>query len=237
MKKKALCIASLCLILSGCSSGISQEQYESVSAIASSLESEKDALTIEKESLAAEKKAITNELESLNSEFSSYKESMSQYEGLALAEAEARKIETESKAAQESIAMEESKAAEQQAIQASIEAEEAAKAAEEAMGYETGITYDQLARTPDEFNGKKVKFSGKVIQVIDGTTTTQIRFAANNNYETIILCNYSNSIVSSRILENDKITIYGVSKGLYSYQSTLGATITIPSVSIDRIDQ
>lgn len=59
MKKKALYIASLCLILSGCSSGISQEQYESVSAMASSLESEKDALTIEKESLAAENKSLT----------------------------------------------------------------------------------------------------------------------------------------------------------------------------------
>ena len=37
----------------------------------------------------------------------------------------------------------------------------------EAIGYDTGITYEQLARTPNEYNGEKVKFSGKVIQVIE----------------------------------------------------------------------
>lgn len=45
----------------------------------------------------------------------------------------------------------------------------AQKAAEEAQGYETGITYDQLARTPDQFIGKKVKFTGKVLQVLESS--------------------------------------------------------------------
>lgn len=54
------------------------------------------------------------------------------------------------------------------AKKAKEEEEARKKAEEEARGYETGITYDQLARTPDEFEGKKVKFSGKVIQVSEG---------------------------------------------------------------------
>lgn len=48
---------------------------------------------------------------------------------------------------------------------------------EEKAGYETGITYDQLARTPDEYIGDNIKFSGKVIQVMKGDGTTEIRFA------------------------------------------------------------
>ena len=48
---------------------------------------------------------------------------------------------------------------------------------------------------------------------------------------------YDSSIVSSRVLDDDWITIYGVSKGLYTYQSTMGGKITIPLVLVERIDQ
>ena len=113
----------------------------------------------------------------------------------------------------------------------------AAKAAEEAQGYETGITYDQLARTPDDFKGKKVKFTGKVVQVIEGSGSIQIRLAVNDNYDTILFGQYDSSIVGSRVLEDDHITIYGTSAGTISYQSTMGGTITIPGVSIEKIDQ
>lgn len=121
--------------------------------------------------------------------------------------------------------------------QAKIDEAKAAKAAEEARGYETGITYDQLARTPDDFKGKKVKFYGKVVQVIEGSGSVQIRLAVEDNYDTILLGEYSSSTVSSRVLEDDYITIYGTSVGTISYKSTMGGTITIPGVYIDKIDQ
>ena len=223
MRKRILITAMICITLSGCSSGVTQGQYESVSSAASIAESQKESLS--------------SELESLNAEYSAYKESMEQYEGLAEAEVNARKIEAESKAAMESIAMESSKAAEEQAAQASREAEEASVAAEEAKGYETGITYDQLARTPDDYEGQKVKFSGKVLQVMEGSGTVQIRLAVNKDYDTVLYGEYKKDIISSRVLENDIITVYGTSTGLLSYQSTMGGTITIPSIKIDKIDQ
>lgn len=223
MRKRILITAMVCITLSGCSSGVTQGQYESASSAASIAESQKESLS--------------SELESLNAEYSAYKESMEQYEGLAEAEVNARKIEAESKAAMESIAMESSKAAEEQAAQASREAEEASIAAEEAKGYETGITYDQLARTPDDYEGQKVKFSGKVLQVMEGSGTVQIRLAVNKDYDTVLYGEYKKDIISSRVLENDIITVYGTSTGLLSYQSTMGGTITIPSIKIDKIDQ
>lgn len=113
----------------------------------------------------------------------------------------------------------------------------AQKAAEEAKGYETGITYDQLARTPDQFKGKKVKFTGKVIQVLEQDNLVQIRLAVDDNYDTVLLGLYESSIVSSRVLEEDYITIYGISSGTISYESTSGKTITIPGVAIEKIDQ
>lgn len=108
------------------------------------------------------------------------------------------------------------------ASQDKIDEANAAKAAEEAKGYETGITYDQLARTPDDYYGKKVKFSGKVVQVIEGSgDDVQIRLAVNDDYDTILFGQYSSDIVSSRVLEDDYITIYGMSVGTISYESTV----------------
>ena len=221
-------------ILSGCgNSGVSQEDYNALNATCESLESSlKDAesqnnsLSVELESVNNELNAAISERNSIQSEYESYKESMAEYEGLAAAEAEARRIEAESIAAAESIAEAEAEAA------AEAEAEAAAKA-----GYETGITYDQIARTPDDFEGSLVKFSGRVIQVIEGATEIQIRFAVNDDYDTVLFGYYSPGIVTSRVLEDDMITIYGTSVGLISYESTMGGNITIPAVSIDKIDQ
>lgn len=120
--------------------------------------------------------------------------------------------------------------------EAEAEAERLAKEAEAKKGYETGITFEQLARTPDDYKGQKVKFRGKVIQVIEGKGETQLRIAVNRDYDKIILVAYDSSIVTSRVLDDDTITIMGTSAGLYSYESTSGATITIPAIVVDMIE-
>lgn len=121
--------------------------------------------------------------------------------------------------------------------QGQIDAAKAAEEAKKAQGYETGITYEQLARTPDDFEGEKVKFSGKVVQVMEGGSDIQIRLAVNDSYDTIVYGSYSPDTVSSRVLEDDHVTIYGTSVGTISYKSTMGGTITIPGVLIEKIDQ
>ncbi|WP_084002764.1 zinc ribbon domain-containing protein [Dorea sp. D27] len=121
--------------------------------------------------------------------------------------------------------------------QGQIDAAKAAEESKKAQGYETGITYEQLARTPDDFEGEKVKFSGKVVQVMEGKSDIQIRLAVNDSYDTIMYGSYSPDTVSSRVLEDDHVTIYGTSVGTISYQSTMGGTITIPGVLIEKIDQ
>lgn len=119
------------------------------------------------------------------------------------------------------------------------EEEEAKRLAEEEekKGYDTGITYNQIARTPDDYKGKKIKFKGKVIQVMEGDGEVQIRLAVGGDYDKIIYGVYDSSIVSSRVLEDDNITIMGLSAGLLTYQSTMGGEITIPSMLIEKIDQ
>lgn len=111
------------------------------------------------------------------------------------------------------------------------------KAAEEARGYETGITYEQLARTPDPYEGKKIKFYGEVLQVMEDSGQVQVRLAVNGDYNNVILCEWYSSSVSSRVLEDDFITVSGTSAGLLTYESTMGGDITIPSMAVAKVDQ
>lgn len=202
------------------------------------------------ESLEKEKKDLNSEIEELTSDkdkiekdYKEYKDRMSSYEELEESEAEARKIEAEKKKAEEEAAQQARKEAEEKERaekEAAEKAEaEAAKKAEEAkiaQGYETGITYDQLARTPDEYTGERLKFSGKVIQVIEGDDEIQLRFAVNDDYDKVMYLGYSPDIVDQRVLEDDYLTIYGYSIGTISYESTMGGTITIPASFVEKIE-
>ncbi|MDZ5255120.1 toxin regulator [Clostridium sp. LIBA-8841] len=129
------------------------------------------------------------------------------------------------------------KEAEEKAAAEKAAAEKKAKEEEEKKGYDTGVTYENLARTPDDYLGKKVKFSGKVVQVMEDDDETQIRLAVNDNYDNILYLGVPKTLTgNNRILENDEITIMGKSAGLLTYKSTMGGNITIPSVLVDKFE-
>lgn len=142
--------------------------------------------------------------------------------------AEQEKKEAELKAAKEAKEKEEAE---------KLVAEQKKKEEEEKKGYDTGITYSQLARTPDDYLAKKVKFSGKVVQVMEDGDSVGIRLAVDGDYDNIILGTFDSSIISERILEDDYITVYGLSAGIYTYESTMGASISVPSMTIDKISR
>lgn len=226
---------SLVTAACGSESGIAKETYESVLAENANFKREQDELKQKVKELTAENKEIQvncnsymEKLESLQKEYDEYKVSMKEYEELGEAEAEARRIEAQ-RIIDEHKAEEERKAAE--------EAER--REQEEKAGYDTGITYSQLARNPDDYKDGKVKFKGKVLQIMEDSKHDyiQMRFAVDGNYDEVLYCEYQKDIVSQRILEDDIITIYGVSYGLYTYKTAIGSQKTIPGVIINKIDQ
>lgn len=149
--------------------------------------------------------------------------------------AEQKEKEQAAKDAKEKAEQEAKEAAKEKAAKEKAAKEKAAKEAKEREGYNTGVTYDQLARTPDKYETDKVKFSGTVIQLMEGEDTVQIRFAVNGDYDTIILAEYDPSITDSRILEDDQLTLLGFSTGIITYESTMGGDISIPSMHVDEI--
>ena len=116
--------------------------------------------------------------------------------------------------------------------------EQEEKEKKEKQGYNTGITYSQLARTPGEYEGEKVKFSGKVLQFSEGWASDVVRLAVDGNYDNVLYLIVPKSITEDeRILEDDYITIYGVSEGIETYTTVMGASMSIPSVSVDKVDR
>ena len=106
---------------------------------------------------------------------------------------------------------------------------------EDVSMFRSDVSYDEIARHPNDYDGELLTFSGEVAQVIDGDGTTELRIAVDGDYDDIIYGIYDNRILDSRLLEDDKIQFYGESCGIISYQSTLGETISIPSMSIYKI--
>ncbi|MDR7813889.1 hypothetical protein [Lacrimispora sp.] len=107
--------------------------------------------------------------------------------------------------------------------------------------YETGITFEQLSNSPDRYKDQKVKFSGKVLQVIEGNYgEIYILLVIDIDRSSIISGTYLGYIFNPdepKILENSTITIYGTFEGLKSYQNSKGDTLTVSSVMIDQLNQ
>lgn len=96
--------------------------------------------------------------------------------------------------------------------------------------------FNQVARYPDENKGKKLKVIGRVIQVLgDRKGGFELRVATKGRYDNIIYI-YTLGNHSANILEGDRITFYCVMEGDYTYESTLGQSITLPLARADSYE-
>ena len=98
--------------------------------------------------------------------------------------------------------------------------------------------YKKIARNPNKYIDKKMKFTGKVVQVSEGWfNTVTIRLNVTKNkygfYDDTVYCTYTYKEGESKILEDDIITVWGTCKGDTTYTSVLGASITIPKLEIE----
>ena len=91
-------------------------------------------------------------------------------------------------------------------------------------------------RTPDDYFGEIVQLSGTVLQTINGDGVVQQRVALYDDYDQIVLIEYSKDLPEVRLLDDDYITFTGVSFGTIEYETVLGATLEIPSILVDRIN-
>lgn len=99
------------------------------------------------------------------------------------------------------------------------------------------LDYQAVARTPDDYKGKKVVLSGRVAQVVEGDSETDLRVATSGSYDDMVLVGFDPTIMGeTHVLEDDTVTVYGTCLGTMTYTSTMSGEITIPAVYADHID-
>ncbi len=214
-----LVFLEIVLLLTGC--GVSQTEYDALQARLNQAQQEYDELKQAYDELAEGAEGWLK----LSEEERAAKLAQAEADRIAAEEAE-KKAKAEQEAAAE---------------QAAREAEEEAR-----KGYDTGITFDHLARNPDDYTGKKVKLTGHVVQVVEYEQETQIRLATKktnygktgyeHSFEDVVYLYVDASNITSRILEDDLVTIYGTSRGLYTYTSTTDLRITLPLIEVEQYD-
>ena len=72
--------------------------------------------------------------------------------------------------------------------------------------------------------------NAKSVDADEDATQSQVDSAKGNLYTAY------NGLGGTRVLEDDTVTVYGTCVGQYSYQSTLGAKISLPGLYADQVE-
>lgn len=103
----------------------------------------------------------------------------------------------------------------------------------EIVKYSTSVSYsDMMADNENASNHRAIKFSGTVLQVMDG----EIRVTVDGNSDHFVLCGIISINLDEDIKEGDSVTIYGTYLGLTDYIAVLGNIVTVPHFSANYLE-
>lgn len=95
--------------------------------------------------------------------------------------------------------------------------------------------YNDIQRYPDNYDGKKIKMSGTVIQVGEGWFDT-VTLRIQDNSGDIWYVNYAYSDGERKLLEDDVVNVWGECQGTKTYETILGDSETIPYIEAEYIE-
>ena len=102
------------------------------------------------------------------------------------------------------------------------------------------LNFKEISRDPEAYKGQYYSFTGKVLQVLEGsdyggTTSTAMRIATKGNYDDVVYVTYERPNSDKRILEDDRVTVYGECNGLYTYETIMGGSVTLPKFEAETV--
>lgn len=101
-------------------------------------------------------------------------------------------------------------------------------------------TYNEIARNPEKYIGEKAVFTGEVIQTIEDGNRYILRVDVTpTRYswtDTVYVYYTKRDSSEGRILEDDIITMYGELTGTTTYETVMGASVTIPAMLASYIE-
>lgn len=101
------------------------------------------------------------------------------------------------------------------------------------------LDFKAISRDPDSYEGKNYTFTGKVVQVLeeemDNYTYVVMRIATKGNYDNVVYVTYLRENGEARILEDDRVTVYATCLGLYTYETVIGGSVTLPNFLAESV--
>lgn len=119
------------------------------------------------------------------------------------------------------------------------------------------MDYKGVSRNPEKYEGKLVKFTGIVVQATetvgsgedDGVywyddiyvlrvATKYKKYKSIDGYDTddiVYVVVRKNKVEGGRILEDDKINVYGKYDGIETYEAIFGNSVSIPRIEASRV--
>lgn len=102
--------------------------------------------------------------------------------------------------------------------------------------YVNATTFTDYSRRPGVHRNEKIRFTGKVLQVVEGSNSSQYRIAIGGNSDHVIYVTLPTTKKNVRVLEDDQVTVFATFTELLTYESTMGVAITIPSCDAEKIE-
>lgn len=96
-------------------------------------------------------------------------------------------------------------------------------------------SYEDILRDPSAHYGDQIRISGRVVQKLQSGSTVVLR-VATRRYDDVFYVKYSTNDVDARVIEDDRVTVYGVCLGDYTYETVMGASVTIPYMRAEKIE-
>jgi hypothetical protein len=104
------------------------------------------------------------------------------------------------------------------------------------------ISYEDLARSADKYEGTKVKFTGQIDQVVldSDSGESEYRISVTKDeydfWDDTVYVYFDSGDKDEKFLEEDIVTFYGEASGEESYTTVLGESVTIPAVTAVYMD-
>ena len=106
------------------------------------------------------------------------------------------------------------------------------------------LSYQEVARYPNKYKGQPIQIYGKVNQIIPGSGNSIIMqiHTKKDDYFDIYLgdvfsVEYTRTPNEARIIEDDIVRVYGTFTGIEEYDTVLGTTDSVPSISAKIIER
>lgn len=96
------------------------------------------------------------------------------------------------------------------------------------------IDYVNIMRDRSGKPGYKDTFYAEVLQYEEGLHTAVAIFKKDGDHNQLYYAVF-NSLPKYRLVEGDNVDVYGTLDGLYTYETVIGGSNTVPKITIDRV--